>query len=72
MAVQKCHERKSMMNVTRAATRWDSLDVLCGLTIILMLLNLSPGSWQHDYGFLVHAKWEGGTLIDMVAPAACC
>jgi predicted acyltransferase len=49
--------------------RWDALDVLRGLTIMLMLLNLSPGSWEFNYGFLVHAKWEGGTLIDMVAPA---
>lgn len=49
--------------------RWDALDVLRGLTIMLMLLNLSPGSWAHNYGFLVHAPWDGWTLIDMVAPA---
>jgi hypothetical protein len=29
--------------------RWDALDVLRGLTIMLMLLNLSPGSWEHNY-----------------------
>lgn len=51
------------------ASRWDALDVLRGLTIILMLMNLSPGSWEHNFGFLVHATWEGWTLIDMVAPA---
>jgi len=50
-------------------TRWDALDVLRGLTIILMLLNLGPGSWEFNYAFLEHAKWEGGALIDMVAPA---
>jgi predicted acyltransferase len=49
--------------------RWDALDVLRGLTIILMLMNLTPGSWEHNYAFLMHAKWEGWTLIDMVAPA---
>ncbi|MEO8062016.1 MAG: DUF5009 domain-containing protein [Pseudomonadota bacterium] len=49
--------------------RWDALDVLRGLTIIAMLLNLSPGSWEFNYAWLVHAKWEGWTLIDMVAPA---
>jgi predicted acyltransferase len=43
--------------------------VLRGLTIMLMLLNLSPGSWEHNFAFLVHARWEGWTLIDMVAPA---
>jgi predicted acyltransferase len=36
---------------------------------MLMLLNLSPGSWEHNFGFLVHARWQGWTLIDMVAPA---
>ena len=56
-------------NVAVAVTRWDALDVLRGLTIILMLMNLSPGSWAYNYGFLVHATWEGWTLIDMVAPA---
>ncbi|HTU67078.1 MAG TPA: DUF5009 domain-containing protein [Steroidobacteraceae bacterium] len=54
---------------TSHSSRWDALDVLRGLTIMLMLLNLAPGSWEFNYAFLVHAKWEGGTLIDMVAPA---
>jgi len=49
--------------------RWDALDVLRGLTIILMLMNLTPGSWETNYAFLVHAKWDGWALIDMVAPA---
>jgi predicted acyltransferase len=49
--------------------RWDALDVLRGLTIMLMLLNLSPGSWEHNFAFLEHAKWEGWALIDIVAPA---
>jgi predicted acyltransferase len=51
------------------SNRWDALDVLRGLTIMLMLLNLSPGSWEFNYSWLVHAKWDGWTLIDMVAPA---
>lgn len=49
--------------------RWDALDVLRGLTILLMLMNVTPGSWETNFGFLIHAKWEGWTLIDMVAPA---
>jgi predicted acyltransferase len=52
-----------------ATSRWDALDVLRGLTIILMLMNLSPGSWEHNYAWLEHVKWEGWHLIDMVAPA---
>jgi predicted acyltransferase len=58
------------MNTTiTTPNRWDALDVLRGLTIILMLMNITPGSWEHNYPFLVHAPWEGWTLIDMVAPA---
>lgn len=34
-------------------TRWDALDVLRGLTIILMLMNRTPGFWAHNYVFLV-------------------
>jgi predicted acyltransferase len=49
--------------------RWDALDVLRGVTIIAMLLNLSPGSWEFNYAWLEHAKWEGWHLIDLVAPA---
>lgn len=48
--------------------RWLALDILRGLSIIFMLLNLNPGAWDKQFGFLVHAKWEGGTFIDMVAP----
>lgn len=43
--------------------------MLRGITIMLMLLNLCPGSWEFNYSWLVHAKWERWTLIDMVAPA---
>jgi predicted acyltransferase len=57
------------LNAPPPAIRWDALDVFRGLTIMLMLLNLSPGSWELNYSWLVHAKWEGWTLIDMVAPA---
>jgi predicted acyltransferase len=55
--------------VNQSNTRWDALDVLRGLTILLMLMNVTPGSWETNFAFLVHATWEGWTLIDMVAPA---
>lgn len=51
------------------AARWQALDWLRGLSIIGMLLNLTPGAWEKQYGWMVHAKWEGGNLVDMVAPA---
>ena len=57
------------MNTPARGNRWDALDVLRGLTIMLMLLNLSPGSWEHNFAFLEHVKWDGWALIDLVAPA---
>jgi predicted acyltransferase len=51
------------------ATRWQALDWLRGLSIIGMLFSLTPGAWEKEYAWMVHAKWEGGNLIDMVAPA---
>jgi len=54
---------------TIASNRWAELDLLRGLSIIGMLLSLTPGAWEREYTWLTHAKWEGGHLIDMVAPA---
>jgi predicted acyltransferase len=51
-----------------APKRWEALDILRGLSIIFMLLSLNPGAWGQSYDWLVHAKWQGGTFIDMVAP----
>lgn len=48
--------------------RWAAVDDLRGLSVIAMLLSLTPGAWEHAYGWLVHVKWEGWNLIDMVAP----
>jgi len=58
-----------LSEITPSPQRWQSLDLLRGLSVIGMLLNLFPGDWAHRYGWLDHAKWNGVTLIDMVAPA---
>jgi predicted acyltransferase len=52
-----------------ATNRWEALDLLRGLSVIGMLMNLTPGAWEREYTWLTHVKWEGGHLIDMVAPA---
>ena len=54
---------------TTPPNRWEALDLLRGLSIIGMLLNLTPGAWDKEYTWMTHAKWQGGHLIDMVAPA---
>jgi len=45
-----------------------SLDFLRGLTIALMIIVNSPGSWSHVYPPLLHAKWHGVTPTDLVFP----
>ena len=38
-----------------------SLDILRGLTIILMIIVNTPGSWDHVYAPFLHAEWNGVT-----------
>lgn len=45
-----------------------SIDVLRGLTIALMILVNTPGSWSHIYSPLRHAAWHGCTPTDLVFP----
>ena len=49
--------------------RLRSLDVLRGLTIILMIIVNDPGSWNHVYAPFLHAEWNGLTPTDYVFPA---
>jgi predicted acyltransferase len=45
-----------------------SLDVLRGLTIIMMTIVNNPGDWGHVYTPLLHAEWHGCTPTDLVFP----
>ena len=49
-------------------TRIESLDVLRGLALALMLLVNNPGSWSAVYGPFLHAQWHGLTPTDLVFP----
>lgn len=49
-------------------TRYLALDAFRGLTIALMILVNTPGSWSHVYSPLLHAKWHGCTPTDLVFP----
>lgn len=51
-----------------ATKRLMSLDVLRGLTIALMILVNTPGSWSYIYPPLKHAAWHGCTPTDLVFP----
>jgi predicted acyltransferase len=48
--------------------RYLALDVLRGLTIALMIVVNTPGSWSHMYGPFMHAAWHGFTITDLVFP----
>ncbi|MFD1094548.1 acyltransferase family protein [Salegentibacter chungangensis] len=48
--------------------RYFALDVLRGLTIALMVLVNTPGSWSAIYAPFKHAAWHGFTLTDLVFP----
>ncbi len=48
--------------------RYLSLDVLRGLTVALMIVVNTPGSWGAIYAPFKHAEWHGFTLTDLVFP----
>ncbi len=45
-----------------------SIDIFRGMTIALMIIVNNPGSWSHVYAPLLHARWHGCTLTDLVFP----
>lgn len=53
---------------TGAKKRLVALDVVRGLTMLLMIIFNSPGSWEHLYYPLSHAEWNGFTLADFGFP----
>lgn len=49
--------------------RFLALDVFRGATVFLMIVVNNPCEWGVQYGPLLHAKWHGFTLTDLVFPA---
>lgn len=52
-----------------SSQRYLSLDVLRGLTVALMIVVNTPGSWSTNFDPLKHAAWHGLTLTDLVFPS---
>ena len=53
---------------TGQPTRFTSVDVFRGMTIVAMILVNNPGSWKTTYRPLKHAEWHGWTPTDLVFP----
>jgi predicted acyltransferase len=51
-----------------APQRLLALDAFRGLTILAMILVNDPGTWDHVYAPLEHAKWFGWTPTDLIFP----
>ena len=45
-----------------------SVDIFRGMTIVLMILVNTPGTWSSVYAPFLHAKWHGYTPTDLVFP----
>ena len=59
----------SSLNQSTLAKRYQSLDVLRGLTLALMVIVNTPGDGSTSFGPLRHADWHGLTLTDLVFPS---
>lgn len=51
-----------------AKQRYIALDAMRGLTLALMILVNTPGSWSYVYPPLLHAEWHGATFTDYIFP----
>ncbi|MDO3385218.1 heparan-alpha-glucosaminide N-acetyltransferase domain-containing protein [Gilvimarinus sp. SDUM040013] len=51
-----------------AKQRYVALDAMRGLTLALMVLVNTPGSWSYVYAPLLHADWHGATFTDYIFP----
>lgn len=51
-----------------SAARIASVDVVRGLTIIMMILVNNAGDWDHVYAPMEHAAWNGFTPTDFIFP----
>jgi predicted acyltransferase len=56
------------MALPGATQRFLALDVFRGAAVALMILVNNPGSWDHLYAPLAHARWHGWTPTDLVFP----
>lgn len=56
------------MKIASIKERFLALDILRGLTIALMIVVNTPGSWETIYAPFKHSAWHGFTITDLVFP----
>ncbi len=59
---------ESTFSTPQSPVRYLSLDVLRGLTVALMIVVNTPGSWSTIFAPFKHAEWHGFTITDLVFP----
>jgi predicted acyltransferase len=57
------------MSTLAPPARFQALDVFRGMTICLMIVVNTPGTWESVFGPLLHADWHGFTPTDLVFPS---
>ena len=60
---------KNLKAKINSGTRMLSVDVFRGMTIFLMIIVNTPGSWSYVYGPLRHSSWHGCSFADLVFPS---
>lgn len=56
------------MTPALAKKRYESLDVLRGLTVTFMCMCNNPGNWGKMFRFMQHAPWDGCRPVDLIYP----
>lgn len=64
----KQRSHSTLHSSAQSDNRWQSLDVLRGLTVALMILVNNAGDSAVSYAQLRHSAWSGCTLADLVFP----
>lgn len=56
------------MTPSLAKKRYESLDVLRGITVTFMCMCNNPGSWGKMFKFMEHTPWTGCHPVDLIYP----
>ena len=63
------YKNSDILLLKKTNSRILSLDVFRGITIFLMIIVNTPGSWKFVYDPIKHSLWHGCTLADLVFPS---